>query len=120
MTERTVRSPQDLEELTRQRSRAWAAWRRPRWPTPSSAVARRDIALARAVVERDAKVDAMHRDIEKKAIRSDRPASTCGFGPAQDPGGDEAVGRSGADRQTWPRISPSGRLSLAETEPMQP
>ena len=32
-------------------------------------VARRDIALARAVVERDAKVDAMHRDIEKKAIR---------------------------------------------------
>ena len=32
-------------------------------------VARRDIALARAVVERDAKLDAMHRDIEKKAIR---------------------------------------------------
>ncbi|WP_374600008.1 phosphate signaling complex protein PhoU [Brevundimonas sp.] len=32
-------------------------------------VARRDIALARAVVERDAKLDAMHREIEKKAIR---------------------------------------------------
>ena len=32
-------------------------------------VARRDVALARAVVERDAKLDAMHREIEKKAIR---------------------------------------------------
>jgi len=32
-------------------------------------VARRDVALARAVVERDVKLDAMHRDIEKKAIR---------------------------------------------------
>ena len=32
-------------------------------------VARRDIALARAVVDRDSKLDAMHRDIEKKAIR---------------------------------------------------
>jgi len=32
-------------------------------------VARRDVALARAVVERDIKLDAMHRDIERKAIR---------------------------------------------------
>ncbi|RYG10864.1 MAG: phosphate signaling complex protein PhoU [Caulobacteraceae bacterium] len=32
-------------------------------------VARRDIALARAVVERDARLDAMHRDIERKSIR---------------------------------------------------
>jgi phosphate transport system protein len=32
-------------------------------------VARRDIALARAVVERDVKLDVMQRDIEKKAIR---------------------------------------------------
>jgi phosphate transport system protein len=32
-------------------------------------VARRDIALARAVVDRDLKLDALHRDIEKKAIR---------------------------------------------------
>jgi len=32
-------------------------------------VARRDIALARAVVERDTRLDAMHREIEKKAIR---------------------------------------------------
>lgn len=32
-------------------------------------VARRDIALARAVVERDGRLDAMHRDIERKAIR---------------------------------------------------
>jgi phosphate transport system protein len=32
-------------------------------------VARRDIALARAVVERDVRLDAMHRDIERKAIR---------------------------------------------------
>ena len=31
--------------------------------------ARRDVALAKAVVERDARLDAMHRDIEKKAIR---------------------------------------------------
>jgi phosphate transport system protein len=32
-------------------------------------VARRDVALARAVVERDHKLDALHHDIEKKAIR---------------------------------------------------
>ena len=32
-------------------------------------VARRDIALARAVIERDTRLDAMHRDIERKAIR---------------------------------------------------
>jgi len=32
-------------------------------------VARRDIALARAVVDRDLKLDALHRDVEKKAIR---------------------------------------------------
>ncbi len=32
-------------------------------------VARRDVALARAVVERDARLDTMHSDIEKKAIR---------------------------------------------------
>jgi phosphate transport system protein len=32
-------------------------------------VARRDVALARAVVERDARLDSMHRDIERKAIR---------------------------------------------------
>ncbi|HYC96349.1 phosphate signaling complex protein PhoU [Brevundimonas sp.] len=32
-------------------------------------VARRDVALGRAVVERDGRLDAMHHDIEKKAIR---------------------------------------------------
>jgi len=32
-------------------------------------VARRDVALARAVVDRDARLDAMQRDIERKAIR---------------------------------------------------
>ena len=32
-------------------------------------VARRDVALARAVVDRDGRLDAMHRDIERKAIR---------------------------------------------------
>ena len=32
-------------------------------------VARRDVALARAVIDRDARLDAMHRDIERKAIR---------------------------------------------------
>ncbi|MHC3126444.1 PhoU family transcriptional regulator [Brevundimonas sp. GN22] len=32
-------------------------------------VARRDVALARAVIERDVKLDTLHYDIEKKAIR---------------------------------------------------
>jgi phosphate transport system protein len=32
-------------------------------------VARRDVALARAVIERDIKLDTLHYDIEKKAIR---------------------------------------------------
>lgn len=32
-------------------------------------VARRDVALARAVIERDERLDVMHREIEKKSIR---------------------------------------------------
>ena len=32
-------------------------------------VARRDVALAKAVIERDNRLDALHRDIEKKSIR---------------------------------------------------
>ncbi len=32
-------------------------------------VARRDVALARLVIERDARLDTMHREIEKKAMR---------------------------------------------------
>ncbi|QYF87683.1 phosphate signaling complex protein PhoU [Brevundimonas sp. PAMC22021] len=32
-------------------------------------VARRDVGLARSVIERDSKLDQLHRDIEKKAIR---------------------------------------------------
>ena len=62
-------------------------------------VARRDIALARAVVDRDAKLDAMHRDIEKKAIRLIALRQPVASRPAQDPVGDEAGGRSGTDRR---------------------
>ncbi len=63
-------------------------------------VARRDIALARAVVERDLKLDALHRDIEKKAIRL--------IALRQQVAGDLA--KNIAKRA----------LILAESEPMQP
>lgn len=82
-------------------------------------VARRDIALARAVVERDAKVDAMHRDIEKKAIRlialrqpvaSDLRKTLAAMKLAVD------LERTGDLAKNIAKRA----LSLAETEPMQP
>jgi phosphate transport system protein len=82
-------------------------------------VARRDIALARAVVERDAKVDAMHRDIEKKAIRlialrqpvaSDLRKTLSAMKLAVD------LERTGDLAKNIAKRA----LSLAETEPMQP
>ncbi|WP_396593851.1 phosphate signaling complex protein PhoU [Brevundimonas sp. R86498] len=82
-------------------------------------VARRDIALARAVVERDAKVDAMHRDIEKKAIRlialrqpvaSDLRKTLAAMKLSVD------LERTGDLAKNIAKRA----LSLAETEPMQP
>lgn len=73
-------------------------------------VARRDVALAKAVVERDNRLDALHRDIEKKAIRlialrqpvaSDLRRTLGAMKLASDWSGPA----------TWPRTSPSGRLS---------
>ena len=82
-------------------------------------VARRDIALARAVVERDGKLDAMHRDIEKKAIRlialrqpvaSDLRKTLSAMKLAVD------LERTGDLAKNIAKRA----LSLAETEPMQP
>jgi len=82
-------------------------------------VARRDIALARAVVDRDAKLDAMHRDIEKKAIRmialrqpvaSDLRKALSAMKLATD------LERTGDLAKNIAKRA----LSLAETEPMQP
>ena len=82
-------------------------------------VARRDIALARAVVERDVKLDAMHRDIEKKAIRlialrqpvaSDLRKTLSAMKLSTD------LERTGDLAKNIAKRA----LSLAETEPMQP
>ena len=82
-------------------------------------VARRDIALARAVIDRDARLDAMHRDIERKAIRlialrqpvaSDLRRTLAAMKLAVD------LERTG---DLAKNIAKRG-LSLAEGEPMQP
>ncbi|MEQ7156710.1 phosphate signaling complex protein PhoU [Brevundimonas aurifodinae] len=82
-------------------------------------VARRDIALARAVVDRDFKLDAMHRDIEKKAIRlialrqpvaSDLRKTLSAMKLSVD------LERTGDLAKNIAKRA----LSLAETEPMQP
>ena len=82
-------------------------------------VARRDIALARAVVDRDVKLDAMHREIEKKAIRlialrqpvaSDLRKALSAMKLATD------LERTGDLAKNIGKRA----LSLAEGEPMQP
>lgn len=82
-------------------------------------VARRDIALAKAVVERDVKLDAMHRDIEKKAIRlialrqpvaSDLRRTLAAMKLASD------LERTGDLAKNIAKRA----LAVAETEPMQP
>ncbi|MBB5746424.1 phosphate signaling complex protein PhoU [Brevundimonas variabilis] len=82
-------------------------------------VARRDIALARAVVGRDVKLDIMHRDIEKKAIRlialrqpvaSDLRKALSAMKLSVD------LERTGDLAKNIAKRA----LSLAETEPMQP
>jgi len=82
-------------------------------------VARRDVALARAVVERDVKLDAMHRDIEKKAIRlialrqpvaSDLRKTLTAMRMAVE------LERTGDLAKSISKRA----LQLAETEPMQP
>ncbi|CAN5385161.1 phosphate signaling complex protein PhoU [soil metagenome] len=82
-------------------------------------VARRDIALARAVVDRDVKLDAMHRDIEKKAIRlialrqpvaSDLRKTLSAMKLATD------LERTGDLAKNIAKRA----LAVAETEPMQP
>lgn len=82
-------------------------------------VARRDIALARAVVERDVKLDAMHRDIEKKSIRlialrqpvaSDLRRALAAMKLASD------LERTGDLAKNIAKRA----LAVAETEPMQP
>ena len=82
-------------------------------------VARRDIALARAVVERDVKLDGMHREIEKKAIRlialrqpvaSDLRKTLSAMKLATD------LERTGDLAKNIAKRA----LAVAETEPMQP
>jgi phosphate transport system protein len=82
-------------------------------------VARRDIALAHAVVGRDVKLDIMHRDIEKKAIRlialrqpvaSDLRKVLSAMKLSVD------LERTGDLAKNIAKRA----LSLAETEPMQP
>ena len=84
-----------------------------------ASVARRDIALARQVVERDAKLDAMHNEIDRKAIRlialrqpmaTDLRKALAAMKIALD------LERSG---DLAKNIAKRG-LSLAESEPMAP
>ena len=84
-----------------------------------ASVVRRDVALARQVIERDAKLDAMHHEIDRKAIRlialrqpmaSDLRKSLAAMKLALD------LERTG---DLAKNIAKRG-LSLAETEPMAP
>ncbi|MFT4954508.1 MAG: phosphate transport system protein [Brevundimonas sp.] len=84
-----------------------------------ASVVRRDVALARQVIERDAKLDAMHNEIDRKAIRmialrqpmaSDLRKSLAAMKLALD------LERTG---DLAKNIAKRG-LSLAETEPMAP
>ena len=84
-----------------------------------ASVVRRDVALARQVIERDAKLDAMHHEIDRKAIRlialrqpmaSDLRKSLAAMKLAMD------LERTG---DLAKNIAKRG-LSLAETEPMAP
>jgi len=84
-----------------------------------ASVVRRDVALARQVIERDAKLDAMHNEIDRKAIRmialrqpmaSDLRKSLAAMKLAMD------LERTG---DLAKNIAKRG-LSLAETEPMAP
>ena len=82
-------------------------------------VARRDIALARAVVDRDVKLDAMHHDIEKKAIRLIALRQPV----ASDLRKTLAAMKLGTDLERTGDLAKNiakRALSLAETEPMQP
>ena len=84
-----------------------------------ASVVRRDVALARQVIERDAKLDAMHHEIDRKAIRlialrqpmaSDLRRTLSAMKLATD------LERTG---DLAKNIAKRG-LSLAETEPMAP
>ena len=84
-----------------------------------ASVARRDVALARQVIERDARLDAMHHEIDRKAIRlmalrqpmaSDLRKTLAAMKIALD------LERSG---DLAKNIAKRG-LSLAESEPMAP
>ncbi len=69
MTQHTVKAYGDeLDQLTAEVARM-GGLAEAQVAAAIESVARRDIALGRAVVERDQKLDALHREIEKKAIR---------------------------------------------------
>jgi phosphate transport system protein len=69
MNEHTVKAYGDeLNQLTAEVVRM-GGWAEAQVIDAITAVARRDVALARAVIERDQKLDAMHADIDRKAIR---------------------------------------------------
>ena len=69
MTQHTVKAYGDeLDQLTAEVARM-GGLAEAQVADAVESVARRDVELARAVVERDARLDALHRDIEKKAIR---------------------------------------------------
>ena len=69
MTQHTVKAYDDeLDQLTAEVARM-GGLAEAQVADAIESVARRDVALGRAVIERDQKLDALHREIEKKAIR---------------------------------------------------
>ena len=69
MTQHTVKAYGDeLDQLTAEVARM-GGLAEAQVADAIESVARRDVALGRAVIERDHKLDALHREIEKKAIR---------------------------------------------------
>ena len=69
MTQHTVKAYGDeLDQLTAEVARM-GGLAEAQVADAIESVARRDVALGRAVIDRDQKLDALHREIEKKAIR---------------------------------------------------
>ena len=71
------------------------------------AVARRDVALAQAVVGRDERLDSLQRDIERKAIRLIALRQPVAQDLRRTVGGPEDEPARWSAPATWPRTSPS-------------
>ena len=84
------------------------------------AIARRDVPLAQAVIARDAKLDALQADIERKAIQLIAPRQPVGQDLRRTVAAHEDRHATWSAAATWPRTSPSARWCSAESRAPAP